>query len=103
MHFIRYPKIVISNSIGEISCAILLGANQDNWNKIMILNSGQYIHVYYNDTLRMKVPREFNGTEISFVGKRSNNSKAEFDPIKVGHFPQNFSQFLLPNVTETVK
>jgi aldose sugar dehydrogenase len=100
--FVRPGEIDLSDSVGEISCATLVGVNQDNWNKITIINTGENIHVYYNDTLRMKVPREFNGTDISPVGIRSNNTKAEFDPIKVGQFPQNLSRFLLPDAALTV-
>jgi len=43
----------------------------------------------------MKVPREFNVTEISPVGIRTYNTKAEFDPIKVGQFPQKPFSFLI--------
>ena len=100
--FVRPGEIVLSDSISEISCAILFGVNQDNWNKITIINSAENIHVYYNDTLRMKVPREFKGTDISLVGIRSNDTKGEFDPIKVGNFPQNLSRFLLPEANLTV-
>ena len=100
--FVRPGEIVLSDSTGQISCAILVGANEESWNKITVLNSGENIHVYYNDTLRMTVPREFNGTDISLVGIRSNNTKAEFDPIKVGQFPQNLSRYLLPEVALTV-
>jgi aldose sugar dehydrogenase len=100
--FVRPGEIALSDSIGEISCSILVGANKDNWNKIMIINSAENIHVYYNDTLRMKVPREFDGTDISLVGIRSNNTKAEFDPLKVGQFPQNLSRLLLPDAALTV-
>jgi aldose sugar dehydrogenase len=99
---VRPGEIVLSDSISEISCAILVGENQGNWNKITIMNSGENIHVYYNDALRIKAPREFSGTEISLVGIRSNNTKAEFDPIKVGEFPQNLSRFLLPDTALTV-
>jgi len=100
--FVRYPKIVLSDSLSEISCAILVGVNQDNWNKITIVHSGESIYVYYNDTLRVKVPREFHSTNISLVGVRSYNTKAEFDPIKVGQFPQNLSRYLLPEMALTV-
>ena len=90
--FVRGGEIVLSDSISEISCAILDGENQGNWNKITIINTGESIYVYYNDTLRIKVPREFSGTDISLVGIRSNNTKAEFDPIKIGTIsPKPFS------------
>jgi hypothetical protein len=36
------------------------------------------------------------------VGIRTHNTKSEFDPIKVGQFPQNLSRFLLPDVPLTV-
>jgi hypothetical protein len=92
----------LSDSISEISCATLVGVNQDNWNKIMILNSDESIYVYYNGTLAIKVPREFNGTDIYLVGIRSYNTKAEFNAIKVGQFPQNLSRFLVPDTAVTV-
>jgi aldose sugar dehydrogenase len=93
--------IVLSDSIGEINCASLVAENV-NSNKITIINSPESIYVYHNGFLRIKVPREFNGTDISPVGIRSNNTKAEFDPIKVGQFPQNLSQFLFPEAALTV-
>jgi hypothetical protein len=68
----------------------------------MIINSGGFIYVYHNGLLKIKVPRESNGTDISLVGIRSYNTKAEFDPIKVGQFPQNLSHYLLPNMALTV-
>ena len=100
--FVRYPKIVLSDTRSEIGCAVLFGVNQYKWNKITILNTGESIYVYYNDTLRIKVPREFSGTDISLVGIQSHNTKAEFNPIKVGQFPQSLSRFLLPDTALTV-
>ena len=61
----------------------------------MIINTRESIYVYYNDTLRIKVPREFNGTDISLVGIRSHNTKAEFNPIKVGTIPPKPFSFLI--------
>jgi hypothetical protein len=100
--FVRPGQIFLSDSLSEISCASLAGVNEESWNKITILHSGESIYVYHNGSLRMKVPREFNGTDVSLVGVRSFNTKAEFDPIKVGNFPQNLSQFLLPDAALTV-
>jgi aldose sugar dehydrogenase len=100
--FVRPGQIFLSDSITEKGCAALVGVNEDEWNKIMIINSGESIYVYYNGSLRIKVPREFNGPDISHVGIRSYNTKAEFDPINVGQFPQNLSQFLLPDAALTV-
>jgi aldose sugar dehydrogenase len=96
------PKLIsLVDSENEISCASLIAENVD-LNKITIINSPESIYVYHNDLLRIKVPREFNGTNISPVGIRTHNTEAEFDPIKVGQFPQNLSQFLLPDTALTV-
>ena len=100
--FIRPGLIVLSDSIEEINCAILDGVNQDNWNKITIINSPEFIYVYHNGLLKIKDPREFNGTDISLVGIRAFNTKAEFDPIKVGQFPKNLSGSLLPDAALVV-
>jgi len=100
--FVRPGKIVLSDSISEIGCADLLLDNEKNWNKIMIINSDGNMYVYYNGFLRMKVPRQFEGTDISQVGIRSYNTKAEFNAIKVGQFPQNLSRFLLQDTALTV-
>jgi N-acetylneuraminic acid mutarotase len=89
--------IVLADSVGEISCATLIAENV-NSNKIKIINSPESIYVYHNGFLKIKVPREFNGTEISPVGIRTYNTKAEFDTVKIGTFPQNLSRFLLPKV-----
>jgi hypothetical protein len=86
----------LSDFLREISWASLAGVNEDSWNKIIILDSGESIYVYHNGSLRMKVPTQFTGTDISLVGIRSYNTKAEFNAIKVGQFPQNLSQSLLP-------
>jgi aldose sugar dehydrogenase len=100
--FVRPGQIFLSDTINEISCATLVGVNEDSWNKIMIINSGENTYVYYNGSLTMKVPREVNGTDISLVGIRSYNTKAEFDPIEVGTFPQKLSRFLVPDTAVTV-
>jgi aldose sugar dehydrogenase len=100
--FVRPGLLVLSDFVSEISRASLVGVNKESWNKIMVINTGQNLYLYYNGSLRLKVPREFNGTDISLVGVNSYNTKAEFDPIKVGHFPENLSRFLLPNVALTV-
>jgi aldose sugar dehydrogenase len=96
--FVRPGEIVLSDSISEITCATLVGVSEENWNKITIINSAESIYVYHNGFLRLKFPREFNGTDISLVGLRSYNTEAEFGPLKSGLFPQNLSKFLVPNV-----
>jgi glucose/arabinose dehydrogenase len=102
--FVRPKQIFLSdlNSDREIGCEPLVVKNEEDRNKIMIINSGGFIYVYHNGLLKIKVPRESNGTDISLVGIRSYNTKAEFDPIKVGQFPQNLSHYLLPNMALTV-
>ena len=99
---VRPGEIVLSDSISELSCATLVGIKEDSWNKIMIINTDENMYIYYNGSMRMKVPREFSGSDISLVGITSNNTKKEYEPIKVGQFPQNFSRYLLPEVALTV-
>jgi hypothetical protein len=101
--FVRpWGLIVLSDSSRDISCEPLVVKNEEDRNKIMIINSAGFIYVYHNDLLKIKVPREFNETDISLVGIRSYNTKAEFDPLKVGNFPQNLSQYLLADAALTV-
>jgi len=100
--FIRPGYIYLSEYGRQISCGFLTGVKEGSWNKITILHAGASIYVYYNGALAIKVAREFNGTDISQVGIRSYNTKAEFDPIKIGEFPQNLSRFLLQDTALTV-
>jgi aldose sugar dehydrogenase len=93
--------IVLADTVSEISCATLIGENV-NSNNITIINSPESLYIYHNGFLKLKVPREFIGTDVSPVGIRTYNTKAEFSPLKVGNFPQNLSQFLLPNVALTI-
>jgi hypothetical protein len=75
---------IVSSVSGELA-GVSLAQNNSDWNKLKIINTKENIYVYHNNTLlKIKVLRDSHSPLISQVGVYTFNTRAEFDPMKIG-------------------